>query len=214
MDLLSGYALFSLSTVLVFIALATLLHLQFGLAGIVNVGVVGFWGLGMYAFGVLLIQYEVPYLLAMVLATLLVGIVAAVIGWIVLDLDSDAVLVATIAFATVVADLVITEKWLTKGVVGLGTVPHPIMIGNSALVLFLILAVVAAAILLYAHLVNRSPYGRLLAAIRDNEVLARNLGKAASRHKLVFFALTCTVMGFLGTLSAPIHQFLVPDLCS
>src|SRR6056297_1571841 len=101
-ELLSNYALFSLSTVMAFAALATLLHLQFGLTGIVNFGIVGFWGLGMYTFGILLIQYEVPYLLAMVLSVAIVAVVSLIIGWVIVDLSDQAVLVATLAFGTIV----------------------------------------------------------------------------------------------------------------
>lgn len=211
-DLLSGYAIFSLSTVLVFVALATLLHLQFGLAGIVNFGVVGFWGLGMYAFGILLLNFQLPYFVALILAVAIVALVAFVLGWVVLDLDSQAQLVATLAFAAVIADLVTTEKWLTKGVVGLGTVPHPFGGAQSALWLLLILLVLTVGVIVYARLLGRSPFGRLLAAIRDNEVLARNLGKDTSRAKLIFFTLTSAGMGLFGALSAPVRQFLTPDL--
>jgi branched-chain amino acid transport system permease protein len=211
-DLLSGYAIFSLSTVLIFVALATLLHLQFGLAGVVNFGVVGFWGLGMYAFGILLLQFQVPYIWALVLAVLIVAVVAFILGWVILELDSQAQLVATLAFAAVISDLVTTEKWLTKGVVGLGTVPHPFGGSQSALWLLLILLVLTAIVILYSWLLGRSPYGRLLAAIRDNEVLARGLGKNTTRTKLVFFTLTSAVMGLFGALSAPVRQFLTPDL--
>lgn len=211
-ELLSNYALFSLSTVMAFAALATLLHLQFGLTGIVNFGVVGFWGLGMYAFGILLIQYEVPYPLAMVLAVAIVAVVSLFIGWVIADLSDQAVLVATLAFGTIVADLVTTEKWLTKGVVGLGTVPHPIQAGESSLWLFLILTALTIAIVLYSALIARTPYGRLLAASRDNDPLARGLGKNTSREKLTFFVITCALMGLVGVLSAPVHRFLTPDL--
>ncbi len=211
-DLLTSYTLFSLSTVMGFVALATLLHLQFGLAGIVNFGVVGFWGLGMYAFGVLLIQFEVPYPLAMLLAVAIVAAVSLLIGWVIVDLNDQAVLVATLAFGTIVTSLVTTEKWLTEGVVGLGSVPYPVETGDGALWQFVVLTAVTAAIVIYAARIAKTPYGRLLAAKRDNEPLARGLGKNTSRHKLTIFVITCALMGFVGTLSAPVHRFLTPDL--
>lgn len=211
-DLLSNYALFSLSTVMAFVALATLLHLQFGLAGIVNFGVVGFWGLGMYAFGILLIQYGIPYVLAAIMSVAIVAIVALVLGWVIVDLSEQATLVATLAFGTVVYSLVTTEKWLTEGVVGLGTIPHPIESGDSSLWLFLMLTALTAAIIVYAALVARTPYGRLLSASRDNEPLARGLGKNTSQEKLIIFVITSALMGLVGALSAPVHRFLTPDL--
>ncbi|MEM1361324.1 MAG: branched-chain amino acid ABC transporter permease [Pseudomonadota bacterium] len=212
--LLSNYMVFSLSTVLVAMALATLLQLQFGLAGIVNFGVVGFWGLGMYALGFIHLTLGLPYFAAAIIAVLIVAAVSLFIGWIILDLDSQSVLVATLAFGAIVAHLVTTEKWLTKGVVGLGTVPYPTGSGGGdpAVVLGLFLLLVCVVLVAYAYQINRAPFGRLIAAIRDNELLAQGLGKDVLRHKLVFFVATSTAMGFVGVLSAPVHQFLLPDL--
>lgn len=212
--LLSNYMVFSLSIVLVAMALATLLQLQFGLAGIVNFGVVGFWGLGMYAFGVVHLSLGLPYFLSVIVAVAIVAAVSLFMGWIILDLDSQSVLVATMAFGAIVAHLVTTEKWLTKGVVGLGTVPYPIEAGSAdpALILGLIILLVCVLLLAYAYQIQRAPFGRLIAALRDNELLAQGLGKDVRRLKLVFFVATSTAMGFVGVLSAPVHQFLLPDL--
>ncbi|MFV2064969.1 MAG: hypothetical protein ACC726_15875, partial [Chloroflexota bacterium] len=94
-----GFLVFVLSTMVIVIALAALLHIQFGLAGIVNFGLVGFWGVGLYSLAVLLIQLELPYLLALPLAVLLTMALAFGLGWLILDLDDQAVLVATLAFS-------------------------------------------------------------------------------------------------------------------
>ena len=210
---LPTYVFYSLSIILVYVSLATLLQMQFGQLGIVNFGIVGFWGLGLYGFGVLLLQYGVPYLPALILATALATLVAFVLGWIILDLDSQSVLVATLAFATVVADLATTEKWLTEGIRGLGSIPYPLDLGaDSEFGLFLLILVATCAVLFYAVRLRRAPYGRLLAGIRDNEVLARGIGKPTVRHKLIFFTVTSGAMGFFGALSASIQHFLVPTL--
>lgn len=208
-----AYLIFVGSGILIYIALATLLHLQFGLTGIVNFGVVGFWGLGMYTLGVLQVQYDVPYLLALILATLLTGIVAYLLGWLILDLDSQSVLVATLAFATIVLHLVTTEKWLTKGVVGLGTISFPFTIGRRTdFAFFIILLIITVALILYAYKLESAPYGRLLQSIQDNETLAQGLGKSTFQVKLAFFTLTSACMGLLGGLHASVNQFLTPNL--
>jgi branched-chain amino acid transport system permease protein len=207
------YVIFSLSSVVVFVALATLLHVQFGLTGIVNFGVVGFWGVGLYALGIFLVEYELPYVLALLLATVVTGVVALLLGLVILDMDGQSVLVATLAFATIVFHLVTTEKDLTGGVTGLGTVPIPFDVGrHTESVYLLMLTVAAAALILYAAKLRRAPYWRLLVAIKDNEPLARSLGKPTFREKVVVFTITCAAMGLLGALSASLYQFLVPRM--
>jgi len=212
-EFLSGYVMYSLSSILIYVAIATLLHLQFGLTGIVNFGIVGFWGLGMYVFGVSLLQYNLPYIVSLILATVLSGVVALALGRVILDLDNQAILVATLAFATVVRHLVTTEKWLTEGVLGLGTVPFPFDLGRySQFGFFLIILLVTIALLLYTYKLESSPYGRLLVSIQDNETLARSLGKSTFREKLIFFTMTSALIGFFGALNASIDHFLVPRM--
>jgi branched-chain amino acid transport system permease protein len=208
-----AYNIFALSSVVTIIALGTLLHLQFGRTGIVNFGVVGFVGVGMYGFAVLTSTYGLAFLAALVLATLLTAVLAAVLGWIILDLDGESVLVATLAFATIVYYLSVTEKELTGGVTGLGGVPYPVDAGaNSAVVLLGILTVLTMALLLYAYRVAKLPYGRVLASIRDNEMLARSLGKSTFQQKLVLFTVTSGLMGTVGAFYASVNQFLVPRM--
>lgn len=211
--LLSGYVMYSLTSILIFVALATILHLQFGVTGIVNFGFVGFWGVGMYGLGVFLLKFHIPYILSLVLATGLSGILAIALGSIILDLESQAVLVATLAFATIIKDLVTTEKWLTKGVIGIGTVPFPIDLGEySAFGFFVLILICTLALFYYARKIESSPYGRLLLGIQDNETLAKSLGKSTSRQKLIFFGVTCALIGFFGALNASINHFLVPRM--
>jgi branched-chain amino acid transport system permease protein len=198
-----------LTNMAILVALATLLHLQFGLTGIVNFGVVGFWGVGLYATGILVVDAGLPFFAALLLATVIVGVLGLVVGWLIVDLDDQAVLVVTLAFATVVLDLVISEKWLTKGVVGYGTVPFPFDLGrDTGLAYLALIALLAGLVVLYAWRVRGQPYGRLLVAIRDNEGLARSLGKPSFRQKLILFTITSALMGFFGGLSAGYYHFL------
>lgn len=208
-----AYLQFVLSNMAILVALATLLHLQFGQTGIVNFGVVGFWGVGLYATGILVVDGGLPFPVALLIATLIVGVLAFVVGWIVLDLDDQAVLVATLAFAAIVLDLVQTEKWLTKGVVGYGTIPFPFDFGNDTELFYLLmLAGFASLVVLYARRVRGQPYGRLLVGIRDNEGLARSLGKPTFRQKLVLFSVTSALMGFFGGLNAGLYHFLQTEM--
>ncbi|MEL7026941.1 MAG: branched-chain amino acid ABC transporter permease [Pseudomonadota bacterium] len=207
------YLIFSFSLMLVYIGLAQLLHVQFGLLGIPNFGVVGFWGAGLYGTGVLFVEYSVPLLPAIVLASVFSAALAYVLALLVLQRSGQSILAATLALAAVVATLVVTEKQLTGGVQGLGTIGFPFagLDGRNAVFLGILAAVVAAMIWGSAKL-RDSRLGRQMIAIRDNEELAASLGKDTAATKRMTFAVTCGLMGLLGGLSAPLHQFLVPYL--
>jgi branched-chain amino acid transport system permease protein len=121
------------------------------------------------------------------------------------------VLVSTLGFATAVFILATTEQDLTGGAIGMGGLRFPFDIGstkaNEALWL-LILILLVGAILYYVARVHRSPYGRLMVSVGDNEPLARSLGKATFRIKLVQFALGSAGMGLLGVMFGVMERFL------
>jgi branched-chain amino acid transport system permease protein len=212
-QLLSGYFVYSLAFLFVFIALATILHMQFSLTGIVNFGIVGFWGFGMYSCALLLLKLHIPFVPAALLASVLTGIVSLLLGRIILNLDNQAVLVGTLAFATIIEYLVTTEKWLTNGVMGLGTINFPFDIGRMTLfVYFLIIISITVLLLLYVSKLKSSPFGRLLLSIKDNESLSQSLGKPTFRHKLVFFTFSSALIGLFGALTAPLYNCIFPRM--
>jgi branched-chain amino acid transport system permease protein len=218
-DWLSAFLIFGLYYVVMVIGLALLLHLQLGLAGIGNFGIVGFWGIGMYAFGVAFVKVDWPFgalpafLVSLVIGTVVAGLAGLVIGWLIADLDIDGVMVGTLGFATIVWILVTTQKDLTGGALGMGGLNFPYDIGtqkdNETLWLLILIAVVAG-ILYYVSRVHRAPYGRLLISLGGNEPLARSLGKSTYRNKLSLFVVGSAGMGMLGALYGMMVHFLTP----
>ena len=208
-----AYFLFSISLLLVYIGLAQMLHVQFGLLGIPNFGVVGFWGFGMYFVGVLQVQLSMSFIDAMVISSVLLAALSYGLGHLILRLERQAILCATIAFAAIIALLVVTEKWATMGVVGLGTIRYPLRVFNAEELLhFGVLLAFVIGAQIYIQRLHKSRLGRLMTAIRDNEELAASLGKDTFQVKLIAFTITATVMGVLGGLSAALNQFLTPNM--
>lgn len=220
LDWLDGFLLFGAFQVVMVIGLALLLHLQLGLARIANFGVVGFWGIGAYSFGVLFIKVDWtlgepwPFLISVVFGTVVAGLSGLLVGWVISDLDIDGVLVATLGFATAVFFLSITESDLTGGALGIGGLNFPYDIGRTKaneLLWFGILTSVVAVILFYVWRVHRSPLGRLLIAVGSNEPLARSLGKPTFRTKLTMFAVASAGMGLLGVINVVMVHLLIPE---
>ncbi|MEO9826077.1 MAG: branched-chain amino acid ABC transporter permease [Paracoccaceae bacterium] len=208
-----AYLIFSLSLLLIYVGLALALHIQFGMLGVANFGVVGFWGVGMYAMGIFQAQLDMSFVDALFLVLIISLAVSWLMGWLVLRLDPQATLCATIAFAAIVALLIVTEKWATLGVVGLGTIRYPFRIGDGTEYLyfgFLVAIVVGLQVLVLR--LHKSPTGKLLQAIRDNEELCASLGKNTFQVKMFWFVLASVVMCLLGALSAPLNQFLTPNM--
>jgi len=216
---LDAFLISGLFGVVIVIGLGLLLHLQLGLARIANFGVVGFYGIGMYVFGVLYVQVDWPFgdpfqfLVCAAAATLVSGVAGLVVGWLIADLDTDGVLVGTLGFATAVAILATTEADLTGGAEGMGGLGFPYDIGTvkeNEFLWLVISTVVVVTILAFVRQIHRSPYGRLLIAVGGNEPLARSLGKPTFRTKLWLFAVTSAAMGLLGAMDGVMSNFLDP----
>ncbi|HYM82935.1 MAG TPA: branched-chain amino acid ABC transporter permease [Candidatus Dormibacteraeota bacterium] len=216
---MDAFLISGLFGVVIVAGLALLLHLQLGLARMANFGVVGFFGLGMYVFGVLYVKVPWPFgdpwqfLISALVATLASGLAGMLVGWLIADLDEDGVLVGTLGFATAVTIVATTEADLTGGAEGMGGLAFPFDIGSTKDNEFLwlvITTVIVVAILAYVWQVHRSPYGRLLIAIGGNEPLARSLGKPTFADKVRLFGVASAGMGLLGVLDAVMVRFLDP----
>jgi branched-chain amino acid transport system permease protein len=217
LDWLDSFLITGLFQVVMVTGLALLLHLQLGLARIANFGVVGFWGIGMYVFGVLYVRVDWPFgeplqfLVCAAAATLAAGVAGLLVGWLIADLDTDGVLVGTLGFATAVQILATTQDDITGGARGMGGLGFPYDVGpvkEDEFLWLLITAAVVVAILFYVWRVHRSPYGRLLVAVGGNEPLARSLGKSTYRTKLWLFAITSAAMGLLGAMNGVMVRYL------
>lgn len=232
LDWLDAFLVSGVFFVVMVIGLALLLHLQLGLARIANFGVVGFWGIGMYAFGVMYVEGPLiwlpgvdadwafgdpwRFLVSAAFGTLVAGLSGLLVGWLIADLDIDGVLVGTLGFATAVFILVTTQQDLTGGALGMGGLRFPYdpdgwSIKAKETLWLVILILMVAAILYYVARVHRSPYGRMLFALGDNEPLARSLGKKTFRAKLWLFTVGSAGMGLLGAMFGVMERFLVPE---
>ena len=220
LDWLDAFLISGLFSVVVIVGLGLLLHLQLGLTRIANFGVVGFFGIGMYSFGVLFTKVDWPFgdfwafLISLAFGTLVGFLSGLLVGWLIADLDEDGVLVGTLGFATVVAILATTEDGLTGGARGLGGLKFPYDVGTVKADEFLwliVVSIVVALIFLYVWWVHRTPYGRLLIGIGGNEPLAKSLGKPAFRAKLWLFAVGSAGMGLLGAQFGVLERFLAPE---
>lgn len=219
LDWLDAFLISGSFGVVMIMGLGLLVHLQMGLTRVANFGVVGFWGLGLYVFGVLYIQVEWPFgdpwvfLICAVAATVTSAAAGLLVAWVVADLDEDGALVGTLGFASIVFILANTQTSLTGGATGLGGMRFPYDAGAAKTNEFLWLVattLLVGAILLYVRWVHRSPYGRLLIAVGANEPLARSLGKSTTQAKLTLFAITSGLMGLLGAMQGVMFRFLNP----
>jgi len=217
------------ATILVILSLG--LNLQWGHTGLFNAGVAAFVGVGAYSFGMLSTgkfaspgvgwyhwgpdqPWHIVY--AALAAMVLAGALGVLIAIPTLRLRADYLAIATLALAEIVRLVFKNERHFTGGDQNLSFIPRPFQsLVPSGPYLDGVFMLVCVAALLGAFLVleyvTRSPWGRNLRAVREDEEATMALGKDAFTLKLTSFGIGCAIMGLAGALLASFNQVIVPD---
>ena len=222
---MQGYLLYAVSLLSmggIYAIMALGLNIQWGMTGLFNAGIAGFFATGAYTAAILgtasvegrLGGFGLPMPFCIAAA----GLLSAVMGWAVgrlcIHLKTDYLAIATIGIAEILRLIVRNEAWLTGGSLGIPAIARPFdRLGPpwSDLSFLAIILLVMAAIYLFNQHAQRSPWGRTMRAIRDDERAAAALGKDVDGFRLQAFALGSAVMGMGGAMTAYYFRFLSPD---
>jgi branched-chain amino acid transport system permease protein len=192
------------------------LNVVWGMTGMVNLGLVGFYAVGAYASALLTVRLGWP-IAAGIAAAFVVGAAAgAAVTLATLRLRGDYLAIVTLGFAEVIRLIASNEIWLTNGTDGMAQIPGPWRGTFSPwefnlLFCAIVLACVALAFWI-AERVRASPFGRSLRAIREDDVVAAVAGKWVTGFKLKAFALGAGFMALAGALYGHFNSFIAPDL--
>jgi branched-chain amino acid transport system permease protein len=149
----------------------------------------------------------------MVGAGVVTAFVALLIGWPTLRLRGEYFLITTFAFAEIIRQLIIIQRGLTGGTFGITRIEKPFaeffLPSAYPFVLLGLAAVATVLVYLICLRVGSSTYGLTLRAARDNEPLARSMGKAVDRVRIGTYAL---VGGVIGLLVAPVYVWFLGAL--
>jgi branched-chain amino acid transport system permease protein len=217
MGAIGGYT--ELASRVVILGLAAMsLNFLLGFTGVLSFGHAAYFGLGAYGAAMSLKFFAPSTALAIVVGIVVGTVAAAAIGALIVKLRGVYFAMVTIAFGQVF--YFITFRWNSvtggdDGVtgwhrqplhVGLATID---ILGNDKAFYYLVLLLFAAAVAIMAMLL-RSPLGRSLIAIRENERRARFLGIPVERHIWISFVISGGFAALAGTLYALLSNFTDP----
>lgn len=220
-----GYFLYGLSLLAmggIYAILALGLNIQWGFTGLFNAGIAGFLAIGAYATAILctppsdthLGGFDLPLVTGAAVAMLASGLIAYVIGRICIRLRSDYLAIATIGISEILRLAAKNEDWATGGARGITGVPKAFewlpQPYNHIAFTALILATVAMIYVLLER-ARTSPWGRVMAAIRDNEEAAAAAGKDVERLRLEAFVMGAMLMGLAGAFLGQYIKFVDPN---
>ena len=217
LPLLGGYTALA-GRVIVFGLAAMGLNMLLGFTGVLSFGHAAYFGLGAYGAGLTLryLVHSTP--LAMLAGTLLGGLAGTLFGFLIARRRGVYFAMCTIAFGQLWYYLAYSWNSFTGGFdglrdfhrepIGFGPLTLDITGGGTPFYYFL-LAIFAAAVVLMGAIL-RSPFGRTLLAIRENERRALFLGIPVNRHIWFSFSISCFFTALAGTLYALLNNFADP----
>ena len=214
---LARHQLSILVDLLIFGLFAMSLDLIMGYTGMVSFGHAAYFGLGAYGSALVLIHFEPPIPVALLAGALLAGVVAAPVGWFSTRATGIYFAMLTLAFAQLLYTVAYKWRDLTGGSDGIAGVPKTTLFwGGPSLAerrtFYYLVAVIVVLSLLACHALVRSPFGRALQAIRENEHRFVSLGRDSRPFKLVVFVIAAAFAGLAGALFAPFRGFASPEV--
>lgn len=231
----------------IYAVLALGLNIQWGYTGLFNIGIAGFFAIGAFttalvtttmptgpiaAFTQQWFGLGAPFLVGVLAAGVVAGVVAILIGYPTLRLRGDYLAIATIGIAELIRMIFQNERWLANGPQPMHGIPQPLSClvrepvctwlptplqaffaplapRDYTFVYLLIVTLFVVLIYLALERVIRSPWGRVLRAVREEEDSAAMSGKDVAAFRMQAFVVGSVVMGIGGALYA--HYMVAID---
>lgn len=201
-----------LNQILIFSIFAISLNLLLGYAGQISVAHAAFGGVGGYTALYLSMHFGLAFWPALLAGVALAGICGVVVSFPALRMSAGYLILLTVAVTEIIVSVVSSVNALggAYGLLGTRTIE---MFGFTLDTPVLVLPLVAPVTFIVYMICRRfgeSPYGRVLRAIRDDDVATRALGKNVLRYKVTIFGITSAMAGLAGGLLAYYNQLASP----
>ncbi|TBV00117.1 high-affinity branched-chain amino acid ABC transporter permease LivM [Stutzerimonas kirkiae] len=222
--------------ILIYVMLGLGLNIVVGLAGLLDLGYVGFYAVGAYTYALLSHYYGLGFWVCLPLAGLMAAIFGFLLGFPVLRLRGDYLAIVTLGFGEIIRLLLRNMTDVTGGPNGISGIDKPTLFGlsfdrrtaegmqtfheyfgiaynsvNKVIFLYLIVLVMVLITLFVINRLLRMPIGRAWEALREDEIACRALGLNPTVIKLSAFTLGATFAGFAGSFFAARQGLVSPE---
>ena len=213
------------TNVLIYVCLGLGLNIVVGLAGMLDLGYIAFYGVGAYTYSLMNLHFGLSFWLCLPIAATLATIAGCIIGYPTLRMRGDYLAIVTLGFGEIVRILLNNWMELTNGPNGLlGIKPPSILIpifeGGLSFEMFYLkklhylyyiaLALAIITVISVRHL-NYSRIGRAWESIREDETAAELMGVNTFKLKLLAYAMGALFAGLAGAFFCARMRFVSPE---
>lgn len=207
------YLLYIATMIAIYSILSVSLNLVMGYGGMLSIAHAALYGTGAYVAALMALKLNAPVWVAIPCATIIGGLIGALVAIPFLRTSDDHFAIITLAFQLIAFGVFNNWRSLTGGPLGLADIPQPTVFGwhvSSDSAFFLLTCALCAVILVISYHITHSPFGRSLKAIREDEVFTAALGKNVVLYKITIFAVASAMASVAGALYAYYVSFIDP----
>ncbi|HQP99958.1 MAG TPA: branched-chain amino acid ABC transporter permease [bacterium] len=207
------YLLHILILIGIYTILSVSLNLIAGYTGLISIAHAAFYGVGAYVAALMALKLNSPFLTNIASAVVLCGLLGALVGIPSLRIRDDYFVIATFAFQVITFSILNNWVSFTGGPMGLPGIPQPTILGlkvSSHLGFLLLVGVLCILTMWITSRIVRSPFGRVLKAIREDEVFAQSAGKNVASYKVLVFVIGAGMAAMAGVMYAYYISFIDP----
>jgi len=207
------YLLHILILIGIYVILSVSLNLITGYTGLLSIAHAAFYGVGAYVAALMALNLHSTFLVNIICAVIVSGLLGALVGIPSLRIRDDYFVIATFAFQVITFSILNNWVSFTGGPMGLPGIPQPTIFGlqvSSHLGFLILIALFCALTLWVTRRIVRSPFGRVLKAIREDEVFAQAAGKNVAAYKIIVFVVGAGMAAMAGVMYAYYISFIDP----
>lgn len=194
----------------IYVILSSSFNLVIGFGGLISIAHPIFFALGAYTTGLLAIHFNANPVLAVLAGGCVAFLSSIMLSLPSLRISGDYLLITSIGFQLGLLE-VIKHLGFTGGASGLGNIPNVVVGSTRSAVFATVSCLIAVAVVWMIRWLLTGPYGRVIAAMRDDELAFSALGRNAMMIKLAIFAIGSGFAGIAGGIYAYYYQYISPD---
>jgi len=208
------YILHIIITLNIYVTLVLAANLPVGLANLLSICQAAFYGIGAYFSAYILMHWNLPFIVVAGVVMILTGLSSLIVSFASIRLKGDYFVLASLAFQMIVFTILYNWINITRGPYGISGIPGIKLFGKvsmSGIFDYFVLTTIVSSIviLLFDHL-KKSPFGRILTAIRSDELEVSSLGRNPAEHKNYAFFISAAFSGLAGLLYASYISYIDP----
>jgi branched-chain amino acid transport system permease protein len=198
----------------IYTILSLSLNLIVGYTGLAALGHIAFAAVGAYTSSLLALNLGISPWIGLIIGAVFASVLGAIVSYPSLRLKGDYLAIATFGLGVIVYSVAKNWVLLTRGPMGLPGIPSFSFFGlefnNVWIYLVLVLTFVVITYLAIRN-ITKSPFGRVLTGIREDEIATEAMGKNIVKHKIIVFVVGAFFAGIAGSLYAHYITFIDPS---